>query len=85
MAYNPNNPPNLRNDALAAIPVYIVSPPVGTVAGLGSASTQPGVRSMVNDSTLPALGNVGAAVVGGGTNTVPVYSDGTTWRIGPAI
>ena len=55
------------------------------MAGLGSASTQPGVRSMVNDSTLPALGNVGAAVVGGGTNTVPVYSDGTTWRIGPAI
>jgi len=47
-------------------------------------------------ATLPAIGNVGArdfvtdatattfasVVVGGGSNRVPVFDDGTNWRIG---
>jgi hypothetical protein len=33
-------------------------------------------------ATLPAAGNFGAAVVGFGINTVPVWSDGSTWYIG---
>jgi hypothetical protein len=37
---------------------------------------------MVTDSTVAAAGNFGAVVTGGGANTVPVYSDGTNWRIG---
>jgi hypothetical protein len=39
-------------------------------------------KAMVSDSTVVAAGNFGAAVVGGGSNIVPVYRDGTTWRIG---
>jgi hypothetical protein len=42
----------------------------------------PGARAFCSDSSLPAAGNFGAAVSGGGTNAVPVYSDGQAWRIG---
>lgn len=41
-----------------------------------------GQRQFVSDSSVAASGNFGAAVAGGGTNTVPVYSDGAVWRIG---
>ena len=52
-----------------------------TVGALGSAATK-GQRKFVTDSntTLPlGLGNTVAA---GGANNVPVYSDGTNWKIG---
>lgn len=39
-------------------------------------------RAFVNNSSVAATGNFGAIVAGGGANTVPVYSDGTNWRIG---
>lgn len=39
-------------------------------------------RAFVSDSTVPATGNFGAAVTGGGTNTVPVYWNNLNWRIG---
>jgi hypothetical protein len=52
-------------------------PPVARCAGL---------RVYVKDSTVAGMtgstSNFGAPVSGGGTNLVPVYSDGTTWRIG---
>ena len=52
-----------------------------TVAGLPAPSA--GARGFVTDSTLALSGaNVGAAVVGGGANKVPVYSDGVGWFIG---
>lgn len=41
-----------------------------------------GARSFVTDSTVVAAGNFGAIVAGGGANGVPVYHDGTNWRIG---
>lgn len=56
-------------------------PPV-TVANLPSVAASPGARCTVSDSTVAASGNFGAVVTGGGANTVPVYSDGTNWRIG---
>jgi hypothetical protein len=37
---------------------------------------------IVTDSTVAGAGNFGATVVGGGTHVVPVYSDGTNWKIG---
>jgi hypothetical protein len=38
-----------------------------------------GLRAMVSDATVTTF----ASVVGGtGSNTVPVYADGTNWRIG---
>lgn len=39
-------------------------------------------RGFVTDSTVAASGNFGAIVAGGGGNTVPVFFDGTNWRIG---
>jgi hypothetical protein len=38
-----------------------------------------GVRAFVSDATATTFGTI---VVGGGSNNVPVYSDGTNWRIG---
>jgi hypothetical protein len=42
----------------------------------------PGARGVIDDSTVAASGNFGAIAVGGGSNTVPVFSDGTNWLIG---
>jgi len=36
-------------------------------------------RTLVSDSTSTSFGSI---VVGGGSNIVPVYYDGTSWRIG---
>lgn len=48
------------------------------VAALGSAAT-PGRRKFVSDANATTFASV---VAGGGANNVPVYSDGTNWRIG---
>ena len=51
-----------------------------TVATLPSAVTSGvGARSFVTDALAPAFG---ATVVGAGTVKVPVYSDGTDWKVG---
>ena len=51
-----------------------------TVATLPSASTSGvGSRAFVTNALAPAFG---ATVVGGGTVAVPVYSDGTNWKVG---
>lgn len=53
---------------------------VKTVATLGAAATVgASARSYVTDATVTTFGSI---VVGGGTNTVPVYCDGTNWKIG---
>lgn len=41
-----------------------------------------GNKAFVTDSSVPASGNFGNIVSGGGVNFVPVYYDGTNWRIG---
>jgi len=56
----------------------IVGGPVATVASLGPASTI-GERGFVTDASATTFNSV---VAGGGANTVPVFSDGTSWRIG---
>ena len=54
-----------------------------TVGALGSASTAgAGARSFVTDANATMAAGIGTAVVGGGANKVPVYSDGTNWLIG---
>ena len=56
------------------------APSVFTVAALPSASsTGVGVRSFVSDANATTFNSV---VAGGGTNKVPIFSDGTNWRIG---
>jgi hypothetical protein len=51
-----------------------------TVATLPSAVTSgKGARSFVTDALAPTFG---ATVVTGGATAVPVYSDGTNWKVG---
>jgi len=51
-----------------------------TVASLPSASTSgAGARYFVSDANATTFASI---VAGGGANNVPVYSDGTNWRIG---
>lgn len=59
----------------------IILQPVFVVSQL-SPTGNTGARSFVNNSTVDATGNFGAIVVGGGAYTVPVWCDGTNWRIG---
>lgn len=49
-----------------------------TVATLPAAGNA-GAREFVSDATATTFAST---VVGGGTNGVPVYDDGTVWRIG---
>lgn len=51
---------------------------VSTAAGLPANPTQ-GDRRMVTDATSTTFN---APVAGGGANVVPVFFDGTIWRIG---
>lgn len=54
-----------------------------TVSDLPAATAgNAGTRTFVSDSNAAAASNFGAVVAGGGSNTVPVYSDGGAWRIG---
>jgi hypothetical protein len=50
-----------------------------TVATLPDAVANQGVRSFASDADATIFYSV---VAGGGTNYVPVFSDGTDWRIG---
>ena len=50
---------------------------VGTVAQLPTVAQ--GLRGMVTDSNTTTFA---AVVAGGGSNVVPVYCDGTNWRVG---
>lgn len=67
---------NQLNTAVSTLqvpPVYIVAKlPSAADAGIGG-------RSFVTDASGPTFG---ATVVGGGVVAVPVYSDGTDWKVG---
>lgn len=56
----------------AYIPTTVAELPSASLSGAGS-------RAFVNDANATTFA---ATVVGGGTNRVPVYSDGTVWKIG---
>lgn len=54
-----------------------------TVATLVAAATAgAGARHAVTDANATLTAGIGAVVAGGGANTVPVFCDGTNWRIG---
>jgi len=61
--------------AVVLNPVAVASLPSAATAGVGA-------RAFVNNATGTMAANHGATVVGGGSNKVPVYSDGTNWIIG---
>lgn len=50
-----------------------------TVANLPSASANPGARRIVTNANATTFMST---VAGGGANIVPVFSDGTNWKIG---
>jgi len=56
-----------------------VRTPVYTVATLPTAATFARSRAFVSDANATTFASI---VAGGGANIVPVYSDGTNWRIG---
>ncbi len=60
---------------LKVAPVAVASLPAAAVAGAGA-------RASVSDATQTLTAGIGAVVAGGGANTVPVFCDGTNWRIG---
>ena len=61
--------------------IGVQSSPVLTVDVLPAATTS-GLRTFVSDANLVAATNFGAIVGNAGGHVVPVYSDGTNWRIG---
>lgn len=61
----------------------IVRLPAFTVATLPTpASAFTYSKCFVSDASVSHTAGIGAVVAGGGANKVPVYSDGTNWRIG---
>jgi hypothetical protein len=55
---------------------------ISTPIALANLTAVAGGRAFVNDANLIAAGNFGNQVGGSGSNTVPVWSDGTNWYIG---
>jgi len=64
----------LTSTAPVIIPNY-------TVASLPSAVTWTYGVVLVTDATLTTITGLGLVPTGGGVNKVPVYSDGTDWRM----
>ena len=64
-----------RIGTVSDLPINRVDP----VTGQPEKKVIVGERAIVTDSTAFTFG---LPVVGGGTGTVPVYYDGTVWRIG---
>lgn len=60
----------------------VASSTVALLALAYPAATSKGFRTVVVDATQALTAGIGAVVAGGGANCVPVYSDGTNWRIG---
>jgi hypothetical protein len=67
--------------ALGCMALYPAKQTPVTVSSLPLASIA-GQRAFVSDSTAAAATNFGAVVAGSGSFTVPVWSDGSNWRIG---
>lgn len=59
-------------------------PPVVTPSTVAALPGAPGTgaRSAVTDANATLTAGIGAVVAGGGANIVPVFFDGTNWRIG---
>ena len=55
---------------------------ITTPVALSSLTTVAGGRAFVNDGNLVAASNFGSQIGSGGSNVVPVWSDGANWYIG---
>jgi hypothetical protein len=63
---------NIFGQLTANIPLTVAALPSAVTAGVGS-------RAFVTDASVSTFGTT---VVGGGSTNVPVYSDGTNWKVG---
>jgi hypothetical protein len=63
---------NILGQLQANVPVTVANLPSAATAGAGS-------RAFVTDSSVSTFGTTVAA---GGSTKVPVYSDGTNWKVG---
>lgn len=73
----------LRNLLAAGGNGSYVQTPAMAVASLPAAATAgAGAVAFVTDGSTTVILGLGLAVVGGGANKVPVYSDGTNWIVG---
>jgi hypothetical protein len=71
---------NQSNSVLEALVSETPANNVFIVSNLSTpADAGVGARSFVTDSSVTTFGSV---VAGGGANKVPIYSDGTDWRVG---
>ncbi len=73
--------------ATGSLPVNITPQMFGSTASLAvgtlpSPATFPSSRAFVNNAGQTVTANIGAVLSGTGGNTIPVYSDGTNWRVG---
>jgi hypothetical protein len=67
----PTNFPSIKvSGSVTTSPSLVAALPAGAPAG---------TRDFVTDATVATFG---AALVGGGALKVPVYSDGTAWKVG---
>lgn len=55
---------------------------VTTPVALANLTAVAGARAFVSNGNLVATGNFGAQIGSGGSNVVPVWSDGTNWYVG---
>jgi hypothetical protein len=55
---------------------------ITTPVPLANLTAVAGARAFVNNGNLAAAGNFGAQIGAGGSNVVPVWSDGSNWYIG---
>lgn len=72
----PQGPQGTQGASIVPLVDILANLPSPSGAGIGA-------RAFVTDSTVVYDGtSAGNIVVGGGANDVPVYSDGTNWRVG---
>ncbi len=73
-----NPPDRLMNQDWYDFFLEVLGARAGTVAQLPAVGSA-GRRLFVTDATVTTFASI---VAGGGANRVPVYDDGTNWRIG---
>jgi hypothetical protein len=93
MTFNTASAERLRINSLGNVGIGTTSPSaklhvngpiahkVYTASTLPSASPA-GQRAFISDSAYGLATAIGAVVSGGGSNTIPVYSNGSSWRAG---
>lgn len=62
------------------VPIVLASYTVATLPAAATAGA--GATAFVTDASTTIILGLGLTVVGGGANKVPVYSDGSAWKIG---